>query len=546
MLRLSLLTGTRGLPAESIDQVRAPISEIATAKDQQSNNTTPRLTLANRFQEATETGVVPPNFPTQRIVHRPWARRVRNRVALMDVCMVYVAIMVAFFARIGVAELQDYGWRTIANQYAITSIALLVVWVGALLVTHAWDIRLMGSGSAEYSKVASTTIGVFGLLAIFAYVSRWPIGRSFVAAGLPIGLITLTWGRWFLRGMLRRERALGGAMARTVVVGASAAATQVVSQLGKATSAGFEVDAVCFTNSGVDLFGENLTHQYVLDSLDQVPAYVVAESIDAVVVVGSDELTPAALKQLAWDLEPTGADLILAPGLTDIAGPRLQTRVIPGMPLLQVEPPGYTSSQQRLKRYFDLVVGTLMVIVFALPLALTALLIKLTSPGPVLFTQERIGAKGESFKVIKFRSMYVDAEKHLPDAERLAGTNTGTGAFNKPVNDPRITPIGRFIRKYSIDELPQLFNVVSGSMSLVGPRPLVPLDHAQYDPTGATRRSLVKPGITGLWQVSGRSNLDIEQSARLDLYYVENWTMYEDFAILAKTAKAVLKRDGAS
>ncbi|MDR2703826.1 MAG: sugar transferase [Cellulomonadaceae bacterium] len=506
------------------------------------NNSTALIELGIQApQPPTTTGVLPAAFPAQRLNHRPWARRVRNRVALMDVCMVYLAIMVAFFARIGIADVtENMDWRLVANSYALTSISLLIIWIGALAASGAWDIRVMGSGSTEYSKIAYSTFAVFALLAIFAYVSNWPVGRSFVAVALPFGLVALTWGRWFLRGMLRRERAIGGAMARTVVVGASAAANQVVSQLTNASSAGFEVDAVCFTNSGADLFGENLTHQYVLDSLDQVPQYVIAESIDAVVVVGSDELTPKALKQLAWDLEPTGADLILAPGLTDVAGPRLQTRVIPGMPLLQVEPPGYTSNQQKAKRCFDLIVGSLLLVVLAIPLLVTALLIKITSPGPVFFRQTRIGADGQPFEVFKFRSMCVGAEKRLEEV--LGGE---VGLFYKPKNDPRITPIGNIIRRYSIDELPQIFNVLSGQMSLVGPRPQILAEVEQYD-AATGRRLLVKPGMTGLWQVSGRNNLSVEESVRLDLYYVENWTMFEDFAILAKTAKAVVGQDGAS
>jgi exopolysaccharide biosynthesis polyprenyl glycosylphosphotransferase len=231
--------------------------------------------------------------------------------------------------------------------------------------------------------------------------------------------------------------------------------------------------------------------------------------------------------------------MVLEPGLTYVAGRRILSGPVPGMALVHVEAPGYTVPQMRLKRLFDVVGSALLIVLFSLPLAVTALAIKLTSPGPVLFRQTRIGVNGEPFQVLKFRSMVVDAEARLTEV-----VGEDVGIFYKAKDDPRITPVGKFIRRYSIDELPQLFNVLGGSMSLVGPRPQVPLEVEQYD-DAMGRRLLIKPGMTGLWQVSGRNNLDLEQSVRLDLYYVENWSMTEDLLILARTLKAVVGRDGA-
>ncbi len=245
---------------------------------------------------------------------------------------------------------------------------------------------------------------------------------------------------------------------------------------------------------------------------------------DTVMVTGSDLVTPRTVKRLAWDLEPWGADLVLAPALTDVAGPRIRTRPVAGLPLLHVEAPGYSGPQHVLKRAFDVVGALCLIVLFSVPLLLTApVAVRLTSRGPVLFTQERVGLRGEPFTVLKFRSMVVDAEEHLGD---VLGADT-VGVFYKPRQDPRVTRVGAFIRRYSIDELPQLLNVLGGSMSLVGPRPQIALEVDQYDDE-IGRRLLVKPGLTGLWQVSGRNNLTLEESVPLELYYVENWTVTVD------------------
>jgi exopolysaccharide biosynthesis polyprenyl glycosylphosphotransferase len=261
---------------------------------------------------------------------------------------------------------------------------------------------------------------------------------------------------------------------------------------------------------------------------------------DTVMVTGSDLVTPRTVKHLAWDLEPWGADLVLAPALTDVAGPRIRTRPVAGLPLLHVEAPGYSGPQHVLKRTFDVVGALVLIAVLTVPLVATAIAIRTTSRGPVLFRQERVGLCGEPFTVLKFRSMVVGAESRL---EEVLGEGN-VGVFYKARSDPRVTKVGAFLRRYSIDELPQLFNVLGGSMSLVGPRPQVALEVDQYD-AEIGRRLLVKPGLTGLWQVSGRNDLTLEESVRLDLFYVENWTMAGDLLILLRTLRAVVGRAGA-
>jgi exopolysaccharide biosynthesis polyprenyl glycosylphosphotransferase len=211
------------------------------------------------------------------------------------------------------------------------------------------------------------------------------------------------------------------------------------------------------------------------------------------------------------------------------------------LPLIHVTTPTLEGGQRVAKRLFDVCASGVLIVLATPLMAAIALAIKLASPGPVLFKQERVGIQGAHFKMLKFRSMVIDAEQRLSELEHR---NEGSGVLFKIKDDPRITPIGKLLRKYSLDELPQLFNVFAGSMSLVGPRPPLPKEVEGYE-KDVRRRLLVKPGLTGLWQVSGRSNLSWQDSVRLDLYYVENWSLAGDVVILLKTARAVFHTTGA-
>jgi len=246
--------------------------------------------------------------------------------------------------------------------------------------------------------------------------------------------------------------------------------------------------------------------------------------------------------ELSWSLEPGGQHLVVAPSLSGIGGPRIHTRPVVGFPLIHVETPTYSGQKLFAKRFFDVLAGSLMVVVASPILLVIALLVKVTSPGPVFFLQDRVGLNGKPFRMIKFRSMVVDAEARL---EQLSSPrDRGNSMLFKMKDDPRVTRVGGLLRRFSLDELPQLINVVKGDMALVGPRPPLAREVEKYA-RHVHRRFLVKPGITGLWQTSGRSNLSWEDSVRLDLFYVENWSMTGDLIILWRTARAVLSRDGA-
>ena len=279
----------------------------------------------------------------------------------------------------------------------------------------------------------------------------------------------------------------------------------------------------------------------MLGDLDEVADVVSRYEVDTVAVLPCPELDGPALRRLGWDLEKTAAELLLAPAVTEIVGTRVQIRPVSGLPLLHMERPELTGIRRLTKELFDRTAAAFGVL-FLLPVLLgVALAVRATSRGPVFFRQERVGRDGRTFSMLKFRSMVVGADRLV---EQLAADSDGNGVLFKKKDDPRITRVGKFMRRYSLDELPQLLNVLRGEMSLVGPRPPLPTEVERYG-FDMHRRFLVKPGLTGLWQVSGRSDLSWDDSVRIDVRYVENWSLTFDFMILWKTVGAVLRGSGA-
>jgi exopolysaccharide biosynthesis polyprenyl glycosylphosphotransferase len=247
------------------------------------------------------------------------------------------------------------------------------------------------------------------------------------------------------------------------------------------------------------------------------------------------------VRNISWSLEASGIDVAVAPALTAIAGPRIHTRPVAGLPVLHVEVPRYEGWKRVLKAVFDWSAAAIAVTLLSPVLLVLALLVAADSRGPIFFHQERVGLNGRVFRMHKFRSMGVDAEERRKELE---DSNEAAGPLFKMKDDPRVTRVGRWMRRYSMDELPQLFNVLAGEMSMVGPRPPLVEEAAKYEPT-VRRRLLVKPGITGPWQISGRSDLSWDEGVRLDLYYVENWSLANDLILLVRTVGAVVLNRGA-
>lgn len=472
----------------------------------------------------------------------PWRTRFSRRLGIVDAFVVTWAVVGAFIVRFGVEP--NFVVSGQEFSYAWLSICLAIAWWFMLGAWNSRHSRILGAGADEYKRVAAASLWLFGLVAIFSYVFRVDTARGYVGIALPTGLAGLLLARWLIRQHLNVERQKGESMSRLLLLGGPSAVAHLAASLERARHAGY-LPVAAYTpgmhdgpdfepESGLPVLGFRPDTPSILAAIDLCQA-------DAVAVSAGVQLHPQTLRHLGWELASRNVGLIMAPALTDIAGPRIHTQQVAGLPLIHVTTPTLEGGQRVAKRLFDVVVAGLMVI-FAFPLmAIIAILVKLDGPGPILFRQERVGFEGGHFRMLKFRSMIVDAEKKLSD---LASQNEGNEVLFKMKNDPRVTRVGKVLRRLSLDELPQLFNVLTGSMSLVGPRPPLPREVEAYEHE-VRRRLLVKPGLTGLWQVSGRSNLSWQDSVRLDLYYVENWSLAGDLLILLRTVRAVFQSTGA-
>jgi exopolysaccharide biosynthesis polyprenyl glycosylphosphotransferase len=358
------------------------------------------------------------------------------------------------------------------------------------------------------------------------------VSRGLIAVFFPALLVSSVMGRYGVRKRLHHRRALGNALRRVVLVGDRAAVSNLTTHLRRSPHAGYEVVGA-YVPGGSSVVFDDLDLE-VLGEPDQLVSDISQQEIDAVAVSGHDLFEHESLRSLAWKLHGTGIQLLMAPDMAEIAGPRIVSRPAGGLPMLLVEEPRTGGPAQFLKALTERGAAALALLVLSPVLAAIAVAVKLTSPGPVLFRQTRVARDGNEFDMLKFRSMVDGADEQV---DELIDQNDHDGVLFKIREDPRITPAGRFIRRYSLDELPQLWNVVRGDMSIVGPRPPLPSE--------VGRRLMVKPGITGLWQVSGRSDLSWDESVRLDLYYVENWSLTLDLVIVGKTVKAVLAGSGA-
>ena len=477
---------------------------------------------------------------------RDWARRYALRLLITDFLVIVWAVVAAQLLRFGLSADEAATLSRGINlnlSYTTISIVLVVAWMLVLSVFRSRDARVVGSGSTEYRLVIQATLWLFGLSAIVLFLFKIDIARAYVLIALPLGLLVLVFSRWLWRQWLNARRRSGRFSYQVLLVGTLESVTLVARDLHRSPSSGYHVVGAVVPgarSTASVLHGMTIP---VRPDVDAILPFMSDLGADTLVIANSDHLPPSKVRELSWGLDPGHQHLVMAPSLTDVGGPRIHMRPVAGLPLMHVETPRFVGPQLFLKRAFDLF-GSGMLILLLSPLLITiAMIVRLSSPGPVLFRQERIGFRGRPFRMLKFRSMIVDAEDQLQgllDQQRDAGN----AVLFKLKDDPRVTPIGRWLRRYSVDELPQLLNVLAGSMSLVGPRPPLAREVEEYE-AHVHRKFLVKPGVTGLWQVSGRSSLSWEESVRLDLYYVENWSITGDLVILWRTLKAVVGRNGA-
>lgn len=466
-----------------------------------------------------------------------------RRLALTDLAAVAGATLSAELVRFGDDNLSP--WPGGADLHHLVSlIGLIVAWLVVLRVFDSYDPRMLGHGPEEYRAVVKATFMLFATIAIVSYTLKLEVARGYVAVALPVGLLALLLGRWAWRKWLVHHRVRGQHCSRTIVVGSKHRLEVLIRSLHSNPAAGYRVIGACLTDHAGD--GGSIAGVPILGS-DPVAAKCARREGADVVVVASALSSEGGLRNLSWQLEGSDTDLIVVPALVDVAGPRVRTRPMDGHAMLLVEQPVFSGPRLLAKTVFDRIGAAAIIAMISPLLVVLAFLVWRQDRGPVFFRQERVGLNGVHFSMTKFRSMVVNAEQMRPDLAALVDielVNDDSGPLFKARNDPRITPLGRFLRKYSLDELPQLFDVLRGDMSLVGPRPPLPSEVAQYD-ADVRRRLLVKPGMTGLWQINGRSELSWEDSVRFDLYYVENWSIVSDLVILWRTGRAVLAGAGA-
>ncbi len=487
----------------------------------------------------------PGTLSAARAAARNWRSAYGSRLVFSDLL---VLVWVVFGVQIGYFGYDTANANFVGDlagtvvSYTAISLAIIVGWMISLTAFGSRGYRVVGVGVAEYKLIADASVRWFGLVAIIAFLFKIDLARGYILIAFPVGMVVLMFSRWMWRQWLGVQRARGAYSSQVLLVGSEESTSHIARELQRQPAAGYRVVGACIPSGRVADYLSGTTIP-VSGNVDSVMEAMDATGADTLVITSSDELSPQKVRELSWNLEPGRQHLVVAPALTDLGGPRIHTRPVAGLPLIHVETPRYEGRKQVAKRLFDILASGLLILVLSPVLAVIALTVRLTSPGPVLFRQQRVGIRGSMFSMLKFRSMVTDAEALLP-ALQAESRGAGNEVLFKMKDDPRITRIGKVLRRYSLDELPQLFNVFGGSMSLVGPRPPLESEVSSYE-KHVHRRFLVKPGVTGLWQVSGRSNLSWEDSVRLDLYYVENWSITGDIIILWRTFKAVIAKEGA-
>ncbi|WP_194944445.1 sugar transferase [Aeromicrobium yanjiei] len=452
----------------------------------------------------------------------------------------------------GLAQFWRFGTTTTVRprgpfdvSYHELGALIVFLWWVSLHIFQTRDERIIGDGPDEYRRVTRATTLMFGWIAIVSLMFKWDMSRGYLAFAFPLGLIGLLCGRKAWRVWLRRNRRMGRHLSNVLIVGGPQSAEAITLWFQRHSDYGLKVtgvwvpDASTKPNQSLDVPNERVpvfgNNHNLLHAIGETEA-------DTVIVTDTEHLGHHGLRDLTWQLEGVDVDLMVSPNVVDFAGSRIHVRAVAGMPLIHLEEPQYAEAGAWPKASFDRGFSLVLLLLASPLLLVAATAVKATSKGPVFYRHRRIGLNGAEFFMLKFRSMRVGADTEL--SLLMAAQGGATTPLFKVKDDPRITRVGKFLRRYSIDELPQLINVLRGDMSLVGPRPQVAAEVELYDDR-AHRRLRVRPGMTGLWQVSGRSDLTWDDAIHLDTYYVENWSLTGDLVIIWKTFRAVLGSSGA-
>lgn len=482
-------------------------------------------------------------------------RRPRWRYAFVS-CMVVLDIAVMLLSLLISLLVNGEAYVTIMRSmpFELFLFCFSLIWVLCLALAGTYHRHLMADGYELYAKIINASLLTVLLYCSLSFTFNLDLPRTALITAPVIAFFLAVIERWQMRMSLHRNRRNGRCKYKTVLVGSSAGINAALRTMADYSNWGYEPIAVCPIEADLHEPDAYVVTSFVpnpnipgADTLKVIPFNSAfprtCESLGVQEVYIADVLSRdfEMLHGMSLTIESLGMELVLPVSLADISGHRLYLRNTTEQPVLLASLPQYTNSAYAVKRVLDIVCSALALIISS-PLMLgVAIAIKLDDGGPVFFSQTRIGLHGRPFKMYKFRSMVTNAEELK---KKLAEENGQSDRFIfKMKDDPRITKIGHFIRKTSLDEFPQFFNVLKGDMSLVGPRPALPEEVARYGSLYSARL-LVKPGITGPWQVSGRSDLSQEQSEYLDVSYIENWSITGDLAILAKTVLVVFRGTG--
>ena len=479
---------------------------------------------------------VTPGTRVPRVPPQTWERRTVAAVVTVDLLAAAAGGGLAFLLRWGGEPESTYFWG-----HALISALLPLVWLAAMAASRAYEPRFLGIGFEEFRRVTTAAVAVIAFTGTFSWMTQADIARGYMIVALPAATLLTLGGRYLVRKRLHALRRDGSCVLDVLVVGHVAATAELIRLVRREHQHGMRIVGACVPG-GSDPAELARLRVPVLGGLTEVEEALRRARADAVAVLTCPEMDGVALRRLSWALAGSGTELLMAPALMDVAGPRIAIRPVCGLPLLHVDEPQLTGGRRFAKACLDRT-GSALGLVLVAPLLLALVVaVRVTSPGPALFRQTRTGWRGEPFTMYKLRTMRRDAEAQRTTLLHL--NRHGEGVLFKIPDDPRVTRLGRWLRRTSLDELPQLVNVLRGEMSLVGPRPPLPQEVEQYAPE-VRRRLLVKPGLTGLWQISGRSDLDWEESVRLDLRYVENWSLALDAGIVWRTVFALVRREGA-
>ena len=460
---------------------------------------------------------------------------VKIAVVALDAAAITAAVLLAYaLRRLGAGAVAEH-----SDRHLLVAGATVPVWLAIFSRYRLYAGLGVSTRPQEFRQlVHASAAGVVAMTAI-SFALGAVVPRGWLALTFPVTLATMLLEREAIRRGFHVLRRQGRLSRRTLIVGTNAEGCSLSRALLADPSLGRSV--VGFVDDNATASGDLPDGMAILGRVGDVAEISLRTGADSVLVAVT-AVTSEVANRLARELTESGFHVELSSGLRDIAVERLSVRRLGRFPVVHVAPVHRNGWRAVAKRTFDLVVATGGLVLSAPLLGTIALAIKLDSPGPVLFRQQRVGRDGVPFDMLKFRTMVVDAEARLIDLTEIG--EDGTLPLFKLRRDPRVTRVGRLLRKFSLDELPQLWNVLQGEMGLVGPRPALPAEIAQWGPE-LLHRLRVAPGITGIWQVSGRSDLPFEDYVRLDRYYVDNWSLWTDLAILAKTIPTVIFCRGA-